>query len=67
MTWCPWKRHVLATGGGYKDRSIIIYSCDYKKILKNINTGSQVCVLVWNKKEKELISSHGFNNYYLEL
>ena len=61
MAWCPWKRHVLATGGGCKDRSIKIYSCDYKKILKNINTGSQVCALVWNKKEKELISSHGFN------
>ena len=61
MAWCPWKRHVLATGGGIKDRSIKIYSCDSNKILRNINTGSQVCALLWNNKEKEIISSHGFN------
>ena len=61
MAWCPWKRHVLATGGGSKDKSIKIYSCDSNKLLKNINTGSQVCALLWNQKEKEIISSHGYN------
>ena len=61
MSWCPWKRHVLATGGGTKDRSIKIYSCDINKLLKNIDTGSQVCALLWNQKEKEIISSHGYN------
>ena len=61
MAWCPWKRHILATGGGSKDKTIKIFSCDYNKILKNINTGSQVCSLLWNQKEKELISSHGYN------
>ena len=61
MAWCPWKRHVLATGGGSKDKSIKIYSCDNKKLLKSINTGSQVCALLWNNKEKEIISSHGYN------
>jgi cell division cycle protein 20 (cofactor of APC complex) len=24
MSWCPWKRHILATGGGSKDQSIKI-------------------------------------------
>ena len=61
MNWCPWKRHVLATGGGSKDKSIKVYSCDYNKLIKNINTGSQVCSLIWNEKEKEIISSHGYN------
>ena len=61
MNWCPWKRHVLATGGGSKDKSIKIYSCDCNKLIKNINTESQVCALVWNEKEKEIISSHGYN------
>lgn len=61
MAWCPWKRHVLATGGGSKDRSLKIYSCDINKLLKNIDTGSQVCSLLWNQKEKEIISSHGYN------
>ena len=61
MSWCPWKRHILATGGGSKDQSIKIYSCDNNKLLKNIKTGSQVCTLLWNNKEKEIISSHGYN------
>ena len=61
MNWCPWKRHVLGTGGGSKDKSIKIYSCDCNKLIKNINTGSQVCSLIWNEKEKEIISSYGFN------
>ena len=61
MNWCPWKRHVLATGGGSKDKTIKIYSCDCNKLMRNINTGSQVCALVWNEKEKEIISSHGYN------
>ena len=40
---------------------IKIYSCDCNKLIRNINTGSQVCALVWNEKEKEIISSHGYN------
>ena len=61
MSWCPWQRHVLATGGGSKDRTIKIFNCDSNKIIKNVDTGSQVCSIVWNKKEREIISSHGFN------
>ena len=61
MSWCPWQRHVLATGGGSKDRTLKIFNCDSNKIIKNVDTGSQVCAVLWNKKEREIISSHGFN------
>ena len=61
MSWCPWQRHILATGGGSKDRTIKIFNCDTNKLIKNVDTGSQVCALLWNKKEREIISSHGFN------
>ncbi len=61
MSWCPWKRHVLATGGGCKDKTIKIFSCDSNKLTRNIDMGSQVCALLWNEKEKEIISSHGYN------
>ena len=61
MAWCPWQRHILATGGGTKDKTIKVFNCDSKKIIKNVETGSQVCSLLWNKKEREIISSHGFN------
>ena len=61
MAWCPWQRHILATGGGTKDKTIKVFNCDTNKIIKNVETGSQVCALLWNKKEREIISSHGFN------
>ena len=61
MAWCPWQRHIIATGGGTKDKTIKVLNCDINKIIKNVETGSQVCSLLWNKKERELISSHGFN------
>ena len=61
MDWCPWQRHILATGGGTKDKTIKVFNCDSNKIIKNVETGSQVCSLLWNKKEREIISSHGFN------
>ena len=61
MSWCPWQRHILSTGGGTKDKTIKIFNCDTNKITKNVETGSQVCSLLWNKREREIISSHGFN------
>ena len=61
MAWCPWQRHILATGGGTKDKTIKVFNCDSNKIIKNVETGSQVCALLWNEKEREIISSHGFN------
>ena len=61
LSWCPWQRHILATGGGSKDRTLKIFNCDSNKIIKNVDTGSQVCAVLWNKKEREIISSHGFN------
>ena len=61
MSWCPWQRHILATGGGSKDRTLKIFNCDTNKVIKNVDTGSQVCAVLWNKKEREIISSHGFN------
>ena len=61
MAWCPWQRHILATGGGTKDKTIKVFNCDINKIIKNVETGSQVCSLLWNQKEREIISSHGYN------
>ena len=61
MAWCPWKRHLLATGGGVNDKSIKFFLCDIGKLNKCVNTGSQVCALLFNNKEQEVISAHGFN------
>ena len=61
LAWSPWQRNVLATGGGKKDNFIRFYNVDTKSIVGEYNTGSQVCQILWNKYEKEIISSHGNN------
>ena len=61
LSWCPWQRSVLATGGGTKDKSIQFFNIDTNSVINSVNTGSQVCALLWNKREREVISSHGFN------
>ena len=61
LAWSPWQRNILATGGGKKDNFIRFYNVDTKSIIGEFNTGSQVCQILWNKYEKEIISSHGNN------
>ncbi len=61
LAWSPWQRSVLATGGGKKDNCIRFYNADTKSVIGEYNTGSQVCQILWNKYEKEIISSHGNN------
>eukprot|EP00261_Vitis_vinifera_P028139 XP_010662198.1 PREDICTED: cell division cycle 20.2, cofactor of APC complex-like [Vitis vinifera] len=58
LTWCPFQRNLLASGGGGNDQCIKFW---------NTHTGSQVCALLWNKKERELLSSHGFSQKQLTL
>lgn len=61
LGWCPWKRNILATGGGLSDKNLRFYNCDTFKLFYSINTGSQICSLLWNNKEYEIISSHGYS------
>ena len=61
VAWSPWQRGVLATGGGKKDHTIKFWNTETGNLLNSYDTGSQVCALVWNKFEKEIISSHGYS------
>ena len=65
LAWCPFQRNVLASGGGTADRTIKFWNTSNGNLLNSIDTGSQVCSLVWNAKEKELLSSHGFSENQL--
>ena len=61
LAWSPWQRGILASGGGKKDHSIKFFNAENGQLNYSIDTGSQVCQLIWNKYEKELISSHGYS------
>lgn len=67
LSWCPWQRGLLASGGGSADRSIKFWSTTSGTCLNSIDTKSQVCSLQWSKHVKELVSSHGFSQNQLAI
>lgn len=67
LSWCPWQRNVLASGGGTADRTLRIWNTTLGTNLKTTDTGSQVCSIQWSDTHKELVSSHGFSHNQLIL
>lgn len=67
IAWCPWQRNILATGGGTADRTIRIWNASTGTCENSVETSSQVCSLIFNPNERELLSSHGFSNCELTL
>ena len=67
LAWCPFQGNLLASGGGGVDQCIKFWNTHTGACLNSINTGSQVCALLWNKNERELLSSHGFTKNQLTL
>ena len=67
LSWCPWQKSLLATGGGKQDKTIKFWNTELGTIVKSIDTNSQVCSLIWNRFEKEIISSHGYSKNQLSL
>ena len=48
------------SGGGGNDRCIKFWNTHTGLCLNSVDTGAQVCALLWNKNEKELLSACGF-------
>eukprot|EP00934_Nitzschia_sp_Nitz4_P008225 Nitzschia sp. Nitz4//scaffold274_size25273//8452//10116//NITZ4_008327-RA/size25273-processed-gene-0.13-mRNA-1//-1//CDS//3329545281//8215//frame0 len=67
LDWCPFRRGVLASGGGTADRTIKLWNSNSGAMLNSLDTGSQVCSLVWSRHQRELCSSHGFSENQLML
>ena len=67
LDWCPFNRSLLASGGGTADRTIKFWNAVSGTVTNSIDTGSQVCSIVWSKHQRELCSSHGFSENQLIL
>eukprot|EP00121_Abeoforma_whisleri_P006507 Awhi_evm1s5918 len=65
LAWCPWQNNLLASGGGTADRTMRFWNTQTGVCQNVIDTKSQVCSILWNKQQKELISSHGFSQNQL--
>lgn len=60
LVWSPFERHSLLTGGGTVDKKIRVWETIYGKCLKEVDSGSQICSMVFSQENKELITGHGF-------
>lgn len=65
LAWCPFQRNTLASGGGTADRTIKFWNASNGALLNSIDTGSQVCSLLWSQHEREILSSHGYSRNQL--
>ncbi|XP_009802992.1 B-type cell cycle switch protein ccs52A-like [Nicotiana sylvestris] len=61
IAWSPHLHGLLASGGGTADRCIRFWNTTTNTHLSCIDTGSQVCNLVWSKNVNELVSTHGYS------
>ncbi|KAK7309010.1 hypothetical protein RJT34_05404 [Clitoria ternatea] len=61
ISWSPHAHGLLASGGGTADRCIRFWNTTTNSQLNCIDTGSQVCNLVWSKNVNELVSTHGYS------
>lgn len=67
LDWCPFHRGLLASGGGTADRTIKFWNTTSGAMLNSIDTGSQVCSVLWSRNQRELCSSHGYSENQLVL
>lgn len=62
LAWDPHVSGVLATGGGTQDKHIRFWNTYNGSMLNELDTGSQVCNLIWSMTSHELVSTHGFSS-----
>ncbi|RHY33043.1 hypothetical protein DYB32_001922 [Aphanomyces invadans] len=61
IAWSPHQLGLLASGGGTADRCIRFWNTLQGHGLQAIDTGSQVCNLLWSKNSNEIVSTHGYS------
>ncbi|CAD8178876.1 unnamed protein product [Paramecium pentaurelia] len=61
IAWSPHKHGLLCSGGGTADRAIRFFNTSTTEQLDWIDTGSQVCNLLFSKTINEFISTHGYS------
>ena len=61
IAWSPHQHGLLASGGGTADRCIKFWNTLTFECSMSLDTGSQVCNLMFSKNGNELVSTHGYS------
>jgi cell division cycle 20-like protein 1 (cofactor of APC complex) len=61
IAWNPNEHGLLASGGGTADRHIRFWNTLTLQPINAVDTGSQVCNLVFSENSSELVSTHGYS------
>ena len=61
IAWNPNQAGLLATGGGTADKCIRFWNTHTLQPINVIDTGSQVCNLMFSKTSNEIVSTHGYS------
>jgi WD40 repeat protein len=67
VAWSPHQHCLLASGGGTADRCIRLWNTTTGSLLQCVDTGSQVCNLLWSRAVNELVSTHGYSQNQIVL
>jgi len=61
IAWSPHQHGLLASGGGTADRCIKFWNTHTCECVASLDTGSQVCNLMFSRNANELVSTHGYS------
>jgi WD40 repeat protein len=50
LSWSPTAPGIIASGGGTSDKTIRIWNAETGTTINAVDTGSQVCNLLWNEE-----------------
>merc|ERR1719197_67106 len=67
LKWCPWQRHLLASGGGSACRQVCLWNASSGRLLMSTDAESQVTGILWGQQERELLTAHGYSRNQLSL
>ena len=67
IAWSPHHHNILASGGGTADRTIRFWNTNNFEQIFKIDTGSQVCNMVFSKTSNELVSTHGYSLNHINI
>ena len=62
IAWSPHQQGLLASGGGTADRCIKFWNVKAGVEVNSIDTGSQVCNLMFSRSSNEIVSTHGYSD-----